>query len=561
LNEPPRPPRLARHAAIVAAASAILFCLFSHLGAIGLIGPDEPRYAWIAHAMAKTGDWVTPRLYGQPWFEKPVLYYWAAALGFRAHLSPEWAARLPSAFAALAAALAIAWLGWKHYASSNHLAENPAILAPLLFSTSVAAIGFARAAAPDMLFSATLTLAMAGAATLLRHARALRSADEPPLESPRRDALPLAMFGVSLGLAVLAKGPAAIILAGGAIGLWALATNRWRAAIRLAHPLAIATCCVVALPWYILCAHRNPGFIRIFIFQHNFERYLTPMFQHRQPVWFFLPIILLGLLPWTPLLCPAAQEGLRLWRTKSWNYSPGFFFACWAVFPLFFFSFSQSKLPGYILPAIPPLALLCAIRAIRAFERSRAHAAFLGAAIGAMWLALVIFAFHLARRISWENYNDAYTPEALHLVRNVALAAAVLVALALTLAGYRRKFAAVVCLTVACVVITLEAASLRILPAIDAFYSARSHAEMLRYDRRPDRIFTYHLKRSWEFGLAFYFERQIPEWSPGDPDAALVLTTPDGFREIANLGRFTGVLDEPYVGILYVPVAPSRRAP
>ena len=93
----------------VAAASAIavFVCLFGHLGAMGLVGPDEPRYVWIARAMAQTGDWVTPRLYGQPWFEKPILYYWAAAIGFSRHLSTEWAARLPSALGALAIAIAI----------------------------------------------------------------------------------------------------------------------------------------------------------------------------------------------------------------------------------------------------------------------------------------------------------------------------------------------------------------------------------------------------------------------------------------------------------------------
>src|SRR5690348_17381099 len=88
-------------------------CLFSHLGALGLTGPDEPRYASIARTMAQSGDWVTPRLYGSPWFEKPVLYYWTAGAGYLLHFSDEWAARLPSAFAALVAALAIAWLGWK----------------------------------------------------------------------------------------------------------------------------------------------------------------------------------------------------------------------------------------------------------------------------------------------------------------------------------------------------------------------------------------------------------------------------------------------------------------
>src|SRR6202008_2110219 len=101
--------------AYASAGLIVVVCLFSHLGAIGLVGPDEPRYAWIARAMATSGDWVTARLYGQPWVEKPGLYYWAAALGFLARLPAEWAARLPSAFAALAAAIGVGWLGWKVY--------------------------------------------------------------------------------------------------------------------------------------------------------------------------------------------------------------------------------------------------------------------------------------------------------------------------------------------------------------------------------------------------------------------------------------------------------------
>src|SRR5215831_20407456 len=101
--------------ALAGAGIAVVICLFGQLGAVGLTGPDEPRYVWIARAMAQTGDWVTPRLYGQPWFEKPILYYWAAAGGFRMHLPAEWAARLPSAVAALAAALAMGWLASKHY--------------------------------------------------------------------------------------------------------------------------------------------------------------------------------------------------------------------------------------------------------------------------------------------------------------------------------------------------------------------------------------------------------------------------------------------------------------
>ena len=157
--------------------AAILFVtLFGHLGAIGLVGPDEPRYGWIARAMAQTGDWVTPRLYGQPWFEKPILYYWAGAIGFLLHLPAEWALRLPSGLAALAAAFAIGWLAWKHYAAGATGLKDPAVLAVILFSTTVAAIGFSRAATPDMLFSASITLAMASAATVFRYAGHLRAA-------------------------------------------------------------------------------------------------------------------------------------------------------------------------------------------------------------------------------------------------------------------------------------------------------------------------------------------------------------------------------------------------
>src|SRR5271156_2335049 len=113
-------------AAILVTGVVSAICLFSHLGALGLVGPDEPRYAWIARAMAQTGDWITPRLYGTPWFEKPILYYWAAAIGFSLHLPAEWAARLPSALAALSIAVAIGWLGWKHYGvGDNSGRETP----------------------------------------------------------------------------------------------------------------------------------------------------------------------------------------------------------------------------------------------------------------------------------------------------------------------------------------------------------------------------------------------------------------------------------------------------
>ncbi len=554
MSEPAQTQRKTDIAAFATAGVVILVSLFANLGAVGLLGPDEPRYAWIARAMAETGDWVTPRLWGAPWFEKPVLYYWAAAIGFRMHLPPEWAARLPSAIAALVAAKAIAWFARRHYAAAEDSIASPTLLAPVIFATSVAAIAFARAATPDMLFSAAITLAMVFAANLLRQSGALRIPDHPRTEIHNSNLPMLLLWGASLGLGVLAKGPAAVILAGGAVGIWAIATSNWRAAIRLAHPVAIAAFSVVALPWYALCARRNPDFLHVFIFQHNFERYLTPLFQHQQPFWFFGPITILALLPWSALLIAAVTEALRLWREKSWKNSPGFFVACWAVFPIVFFSFSQSKLPSYILPAVPALALVIAISAGRAFQRSRANAIILSAGVGLVWIVLAAIFLHVTHKFPFTEM-----PSSIPFLGKAALALAIVVAAAILYAGTNKNLRLVVILASLCAVATLEAANTFVLPALEPYISARSHAAFFQNDLHPDRIFTYGLRRSWNYGLAFYFHRELPEWTPQDPDAALVLTSHEGMEKIIKAGRFRSIEEPPAQGIIYVPVAPAPR--
>ncbi|MFZ1035525.1 MAG: glycosyltransferase family 39 protein [Candidatus Acidiferrales bacterium] len=558
MRSPKQPVQQRNLAAATGAAIVSFVCLFSHLGALGLVGPDEPRYVWIARAVAQTGDWVTPTLYGKPWFEKPALYYWAAAIGFRLHLPAEWAARLPSAFAALAAAIAIGWLGWKHYGSGEDWLRAPWLLAPAIFYTSVASISFARAATPDMLFATAITLAMACAASVLRHNGDLRGPEDStspaPAHSELRDLTMLALFGAFLGLGVLAKGPAAVILAGGAIGIWSLATRKWRAAFRLAHPIGIATFGLVGLPWYVICARRNPDFLHVFVFQHNFERYLTPVFQHKQPFWFFVPITLLALLPWTVFLIGSLQEGLRLWREKSWAASPGFFFACWGIFPIVFFSFSESKLPSYILPAVPALGLIASVGAIRAFERSRSGTPMICAGTSLVWIGLAIFFIRAMRTGSLNGIADH---DAFLLVAVIALTAGI--AVALGFAAVRRDLRLVVGVCCLSVLGAVEIANTVILPALDPAVSARPYEETLQHDLHPERIFEFQVTRAWDYGLAFYFCRELPEWSPQDPNAALVLTDRAGFAKIVKDGRFHGELEPPRRGIFLVPIEAAPR--
>src|SRR6202162_3626572 len=187
-------------------------CYFSHLGAFGLIGPDEPRYAWIARDMAESGDWVTPRLYGKPWFEKPALYYWFAALCFKLFGVNETSARLPSAVCALLATLALAWLalrlgGW--YTARWML---------LLLPSTAGMIGFSHAASTDMPFSAMLSIAMVCAAVALDAVPTAGLPDEERRagqsvfgQAKRAVYFSLALFGFFLGFAVLAKGPAGLV--------------------------------------------------------------------------------------------------------------------------------------------------------------------------------------------------------------------------------------------------------------------------------------------------------------------------------------------------------------
>jgi 4-amino-4-deoxy-L-arabinose transferase-like glycosyltransferase len=533
--------------AILAAAIVVLICLFSLLGAVGFVGPDEPRYAWIARSMSETGDWVTPRLYGRPWFEKPILYYWIAAIGFRLRLPAEWAARLPSALAALAAALAIGWLGRKHDEGINNLGahgpkvtldlrgrlQSAGLWAAVIFSTSVSAIGFARAAGPDMLFSAALALAMASGTAVLRHAGAFGATGIASSNGSRSHLAALALFGASLGLSVLAKGPAGVILAAGAIGTWALATKQWSASFRLAHPIAIAAFLLIALPWYALCAARNPDFLRIFIFQHNFQRYLTNEFQHRQPFWFFLAIILVALLPWTSMLVAASQDALHLWRGKSAPTSQSFFFACWAIFPVLFFSVSQSKLPGYVLPAIPPACLVIAITASKRFRQTGKSSAWIPASFAAAWIAVLAALLY--------QMNASFATGLLRFSGPLGLLTA---AIALAFAASWRYSAAhpnahpeAPFITSAIIVMLfVELAGRAILPTFDPLLSARSLAA-LASSVPTDQVAALKLRRSWQFGLNFYLHRELPEWTPADATHTWIFTNAEGAVAIAKSGR------------------------
>jgi 4-amino-4-deoxy-L-arabinose transferase-like glycosyltransferase len=480
--------------------ATLYFCYFHNLGAIGLVGPDEPRYAWIARDMAETGDWITPRLYGKPWFEKPPLYYWSAALSFKLFGVSEVTARLPSAVAALLSTLALAWLAWCAYG-----AETARWLL-LLLPTTVGMIGFSHAAATDMPFAAMLTIAMIFAARLLGLVPLSASGSSTSfLSSSFFTSL---AFGFFLGLAALAKGPAAVILSGAAVLVWAMFTKRWRDAFRCLHPIVIASFCVTALPWYFLCAQRNPGFLRVFIIEHNFQRYLTPEFQHIQPFWFYLPILLIAFIPWTLLLLWSTFYGFRsLWKRRT--FSLAFFLVIYALFCIIFFSISKSKLPGYILPAIPPVGLLLASAYVdlRSRQERSLRRTFFAFAFVALPIALLLIG--LGRHFRPSDTNK----EAL-VATGCVLIAFALANLFLIISDQVRGIA-VAPLCILPVLLLLLLFHQISHPWLRGDPSGRTLAVELRAAKiSPEKIYVASMKRGQQYSLSFYLHREIPTWDP-----------------------------------------------
>lgn len=349
---------------IIAALAVVCYVLFFYgLGGLGFVGPDEPRYAAIARAMLLTGDYITPRLYGVPWFEKPVLMYWLAAIGDRLFGIGEAGARFPSALGATLSVFFIYWCGRRLWSRAI------GFLAALILATSIGCFSFARAASMDMLLAACLTIALA---------MFLVGSNETT--SSRRSYF--YGFYAALGFGVLAKGPVAVGLPVLSLAMFSLLRGKWDE-WKTWYPQGIWITAAISVPWFALCTIVNGwGFLRTFFITHNVERFTTSIFGHDRPIYYFVPVLLLLTFPWTFLLISAARrtfgknEQVLLW---------------WAVVPFVFFSFSQSKLPGYILPMVPPIALLLAKEVLQPRSRVYTVAVFIEA--GMMVFIGVAFGF------------------------------------------------------------------------------------------------------------------------------------------------------------------------
>ncbi len=347
---------------------------FLPLGSYRLFNPDEGRYAEIPREMVASGDWVTPRLNELRYFEKPPLQYWATALTYEAFGQHEWSARLWVALSGFLAVLLTAWIGTRLFGALT------GALAALVQGGSLLYLGLARISTLDMGLTATLEVALAGLLLLAQPSRRE--------ESPRLGAVLLA---VGVALAFLSKGLVGILIPGATAAGYLLLKRDWSLIWRARPWWTILALAAIALPWIVLVEHRNPGFAQFFFVHEQFARFLTRVHQRYQPDWFFVPVLLLGFMPWTPLLGSIAR---RSWRDSFAGDGRCLMLAIWALFSFVFFSVSQSKLVPYILPLFPALSLLAG-RTLALAEPVQVRRAFWIAA--GLWAAIGLLALGLWR--------------------------------------------------------------------------------------------------------------------------------------------------------------------
>jgi len=449
------------------------FFFFWRLNGFGLIGADEPRYAQVAREMLARHDWITPTLGGSPWLEKPPLYYWQAMVAYRIFGVSDWAARLPSAFDASLLVFAVYWFLRRF--------RGFALDGALMLACCAGIVGYARAASTDMPLAAMFTIGMISWFAWL--------------DSGRHRYLLVSY--ASLGLAVLAKGPVALFLAAAIVVIFAAARRTPKILWRSLSLSGVLLFCVVTLPWYVLVEIKNPQFFRVFILEHNLARFSTNLFHHPEPFWYYIPVTLLGWVPWTVFAVLAFASVLRRIRSDEPD-SLNTFLLIWIVAVVVFFSISQSKLPGYVLPAIPAGILLLA-NYLRERATASPHWVFLslhGAiSAGLLLAALLTPAILLRHRVVWDR--------SVIIPLLVAIGAGIGVAQA----GIRRLRVSTAVPAVLALAIVLRLAA----PALNQVLSARAVADALgRVSPRQLPVATVLVPRETEYGLQFYRDQKMP---------------------------------------------------
>ena len=511
---------------ILLLAGFCTFLFFYGIAQFGLVGADEPRYAQVAREMLERRDWITPTLGDHPWLEKPPLYYWQAMVVYSLFGVSDAAARIPSAVDATLLVVAV-------YLFFRKFRQGVEVDAALITASCAGIIGYARAASMDMPLTFTFAVGML--------------AWWAWRESGNRAYL-AAFYGCT-ALGMLAKGPVSPFLAAVVIVLYSVMVRDGRLVLRTAWLPGILIFLAVALPWYIAVQLRNPQFFHEFILEHNLARFSTNLYHHSEPFWYFVPVLLLALVPWIVFVMAASVESVRVWWAERGTRQDvelefRIFACCWLIVPLVFFSISQSKLPGYILPAVPAGAILLADYLRQQVEGQNPLAKWI-----AILHALVASAPIVPAALIGYLATEHRLPEGRPLWIALLVALVLSVGVALTLIG-RMQWRMLRFVTLIPVVLAVAAVLKLGTAAIDQKLSTRPLAnELASVETHKLPIAVCGTSREVEFGLAFYRNQNIGRYEAGGvpPGEHLLVAIPSWKpnlaewtkgRRVTSLGHF-----------------------
>jgi 4-amino-4-deoxy-L-arabinose transferase-like glycosyltransferase len=480
------------------------FLFFYGLGQFGLIGADEPRYAQVAREMMLRGDWVTPTLGGNPWLEKPPLYYWEAGLIYRVIGVSDIAARIPSAVNATLLVVVI-------YLFARRFRRGVEVDAALITASCAGVVGFARAASMDMALASTFSVGLLAWWAWREN----------------KNRLYLLAFYLCMALGTLAKGPVAPLLAAMIVGVFSLLARERHLMLKTLWMPGIVLFIVIALPWYVAVQLANPQFFREFILEHNLARFSSNLYRHPQPFWYYIPVSALALVPWIVFVVIALVKSVRVWWSERNSLAGDLetqfrvFAVCWLIIPGVFFSISQSKLPGYILPCVPAGTILLADYLLRGREDQdipKWSAVLHGLVASAPVVPAVLVAYIVTQH---------RLPGGRPMVIAVAIAFGLCLAISLTLVS-RQHLRMLRFVTLIPVILAIAAVLKLGTIAIDEKLSARPLAlELARVETKKLPLAVYGVSRELEYGLAFYRNQAIQRYDSGNiPSTEHLLVAP-----------------------------------
>lgn len=348
------------HLAMIVCVAGIV--MFSYLGTQPLLDPDEPVYAETAKEMLAFHDFVSPRIYGEFWYDKPPMYYWLVAGAFKIFGVGEFAARFPSALLAVGGGIAV------YLAGRRMFSERAGLLSALVLTTSLEYFYLGNAAVTDMTLTFFLTAALLSFLERKYYA-----------------------FYVFSALSVVTKGPVGLFFCSVITGAYLLMTGNLTTLKKMKLVRGTVLFSIIALPWYLaMYWHHGMAFINTFLGFHNVTRFLQPEHASGKIWYFYIPVVMIGFFPWTAFLAQAFAKGVK---EKGEKRNSCIFLAIWASAVFVFFSLSQTKLVSYILPMFPSLALLVGYYLDKAWEQERygilkRSALLFGAAVAILAVAL-----------------------------------------------------------------------------------------------------------------------------------------------------------------------------